>query len=129
VVAVVLTNVSGAPAGTVWLAAVNTALGLPLDLGQREQPCYRPSGEELELLTGAYACDEGGKLRISLDDGRLLAEAENGRFPAVMASPDAIVFDAHHQQMRVQFHRDPTGRPWAVFAGLRMMRRAEAGVA
>jgi len=124
-VVAVLMNTSGAPAGTVWTAALNTALGLPLELGMREEPTYTPSEEEMGNLAGTYSCAEGGMLTVKVEGGRLLAGAREEYFAAEMTGPDTVVVDAHHQQARARFYFDASGRPWAVYTHSRMMRKEQ----
>ncbi len=117
----VLTNVTGVSANAIWLAAVNTALGLPLDQKRSIEPEYQASPEELQRLIGTYRSAEGGNLRVFMDGDRLMVENEGERFSLRASSGQTLVYDYRGPKV-LRFHfRD--GKPWAVFSGLRMLRR------
>ncbi|MGE5653930.1 MAG: serine hydrolase domain-containing protein, partial [Bacillota bacterium] len=117
----VLTNVTGVSANAIWLAAVNTALGLPLEQKRSLEPEYQAAQEELLRLVGTYRSDEGGNLRIFMDNEGLKVENEGEQFPLRASSDHTLVYEYRGQKV-LRFHlRD--GQPWAVFSGLRMLRR------
>ena len=129
-VAVVLTNTSGAPANPLWLALVNTALGLPLEQQRSVEPAYDASPEELQRFVGTYCSAEGGRLTIEVDGtaaGGLLAEVEGEPQPLPARASDerTVVFQSGGQERIARFYPDASsGRFWAVFYGMRMLRRA-----
>lgn len=123
IAAVVLTNVTGVPAENIWLAAVNTALDLPLDRQRSEEPHYDATQEELERYIGVYRSQEGGCLRIFTEDGTVKAEA-NGEVHPVRASDErTLVLVGMKRRNVIQFFLDDKGEPWAALAGSRMLRR------
>ncbi len=118
-----LTNVTGVSANAIWLAAVNTALGLPLTQKRSIEPEYQASPDELQSFVGRYRSAEGGNLRVFAEDDGLRLENEGEQFALRASSDHTLVYDYRGQKV-LRFHfRD--GKPWAVFAGLRMLRRTE----
>ncbi len=122
IAAAVLTNVSGAPAARIWLGAVNTALGLPLDAERSTEPCYEASRDELERFIGVYQSKEGGKVRIFVEDDCVVAQARGKTYP-VRASDRCtlVVKDEQRGTTTLRFFFDEDGEPWAVQAGSRML--------
>ncbi|NLY54339.1 MAG: beta-lactamase family protein [Firmicutes bacterium] len=122
-VVAVLTNTSGAPAKSLWLAAVNTALGLPLDLPRSVEPEYEASQADKERIVGTYRSAEGGRLRVFVEDGQLYVETAGEQYPARMSSPATAVFTTNVERVIKFFFREEEPA-WAVFSGLRMLQRA-----
>ena len=58
----------GVPAGAIWLAAVNTALRLPLSTQKSVEVDFGASPEELARFAGLYRCDEGGRIRAAPEE-------------------------------------------------------------
>lgn len=126
----VLTNVTGVPAGAIWLAAVNVALGLPLETQKSVEVDCGASPEQLSRFTGLYKCDEGGQAEIFMDGDTLIVRREGQDFEAKASDERTLFFEAMGQQQVLRFYfykkgmaPDPSGRPWAVLAGSRMLRR------
>ncbi len=128
-VAVVLTNTSGAPANPLWLALVNAALGLPLGQKRSEEPAdFRPTPEQLRHFAGTYKSAEGGRLRMTVRGDELGAAVEGEPEPLVARATDerTVVFHFGGQERIARFYPDDhtaPGRFWAVFYGSRMLRR------
>jgi len=122
IAAAVLTNVSGAPAGRIWLGAVNTALGLPLDSERSTEPCYDAPPEQLKQFIGVYRSKEGGEVRILVQDDCVVAQARGETYP-VRASDERtlVVQDEKRGTTALRFFFDEDGEPWAVGAGSRML--------
>ncbi|GMX66686.1 serine hydrolase [Paenibacillus elgii] len=120
-VAAVLTNVANVPANELWLAAVNTALGFPLEQRSSVEPTYEASPEELRRLAGAYRSSEGGSVDIVLDGNSPFAEIDGKAF-ALRASDDrTLVITDSGYPIRFFFKDEP--QAWAAFYGSRMLRR------
>lgn len=127
----VLTNVTGVPAGAIWLAAVNVALGLPLDTKKSVEVDCGASPKELTRFTGLYRCDEGGQAELFMDGDALIVRREGEEFEAKASDERTLFFEAMGQQQVFRFYfdeerkgdPDSTGKPWAVLAGSRMLRR------
>ena len=124
ITAAVLTNVSGAPAGNIWLAAVNTLLGLPLDKQRSTEPHYDASEEDLKKFIGVYRSKEGGKVRVFKDDDGIKAEARGDVYP-VRASDERTLVVENDQpgDFPLTFFFDEEDEAWAVFAGSRMLKK------
>lgn len=124
--ACVLTNVTGVPAGAIWLMAINTALGLPIDAKRSvEVALDNVPPDRLARLVGEYRCAEGGNISIYLKDGRLKAKVNEDEFDLRVSSDDTAFFEDMGQQQVVRFFFDGHGRPWAVLFHSRMLRRVE----
>ena len=121
-VVVVLTNTSGASANLLWLAAANTALGLPLDLARSEEPEYQATAAERERILGTYSSNEGGNLRVFMQGDELLVELDGQQFPARMSGPDTAVYTGKIERP-IKFFFKGDEPAWAVFSGLRMLQR------
>lgn len=121
IVASVLMNVYGIPADEIWLAAVNTALGFPLEQKSSYEPVYEAAVDELERLTGTYGSAEGGYLRIYLKDGKPKADWE-GEYLELRASDNrTLVTVKNEYPLRFFFKNEDSA--WAVLAGYRMLTR------
>ncbi len=123
-VVAVLTNTSGVSANLLWLGAVNTALGLPLDMPRSEEPAYEATAAERQRILGTYTSAEGGYLRVFEQEGELFVEVEGEEFPARMSGPAAAVY-TNKIPRPLKFYLRGSEPAWAVFSGLRMLRRAE----
>ena len=123
----VLTNVTGVPAAAIWLAAVNTALGLPLGTLKSVEKEWDAPAEQLTRFCGNYRSDEGGNVTLALKDGSLQAKVEGEEFPAKASDERTVFLQAQGQQQVLQFYFDDQrdkAHPWAVLAHSRMLRRA-----
>jgi CubicO group peptidase (beta-lactamase class C family) len=117
----VLTNVGGVSAGDIWLAAVNTALGLPIDHKPSYEPIYEMPHEELKKFQGTYTSKEGGNTSIIFEDGKLFAEIEEQKFELRASDPQTLVINKFEKPIRFYFNGNEN--PWAMFNGSRMLRR------
>ena len=88
VVAAALTNVQNVPAADIWLAAVNTALGLPLGLDKKRsvEPRFDAPVELIRSFVGVYRSQEGAEVRVFFDGDVLTIETQGERFPLDSAS-------------------------------------------
>ena len=66
IVAAVLTNLSDVSANAIWLAAVNTALHLPIDQKRSTEPHFEMNPEQLQRMVGTYRSDEGSEVKITV---------------------------------------------------------------
>ncbi|MEJ8543798.1 serine hydrolase domain-containing protein [Brevibacillus borstelensis] len=122
IVAVVLTNVADVPVRDLWLAAVNSALDLPLEWRAKE-PDYEASAEELERFVGFYSCVEGGSVRISFVGGALQADIAGGQF--TLRASDSHTLVTLKGEMPLPFFWKDGEKAWAVLLGSRMLTRKE----
>ncbi|HOA71513.1 MAG: serine hydrolase domain-containing protein [Bacillota bacterium] len=126
ITAAVLTNVDGVPAGAIWLAAVNTVLGLPLDTQRSVEVDCGASPEELAKFAGFYECDEGGKVDLYMDGDILKLRMEDLEFEVKASDHRTLFYDDMGQQRVLRFYfREEASKPWAVLAGSRMLRRKQ----
>ncbi len=122
-VAVVLTNVSGAPARDIWLEAVNTALGITLEEKRSVEPiAENVSAEELMSYVGTYQSKEGSHLEIRLEDHRLYAIVENDKWPLEVGENQTIVSENGRV---IRFYFNKQNKSWAAFFGMRMLLKTE----
>jgi CubicO group peptidase (beta-lactamase class C family) len=120
-VVTVLANVGGVGAGEIWLAAVNTALGLPIEHKISYEPAFEMLLEDLKKFEGIYSSNEGGNVAIYLDNEKLLADIEGQTFELRTSGTDTLVFIQSEKPMRFFFEQNV--KPWALFNGSRMLRR------
>lgn len=122
----VLTNVTGVPAGAIWLAAVNTAIGLPLGTKKSVEADSGVFGEGLAKYAGLYKSDEGGRIELVMEGVSLKLRMEGESFEVKAADERVLFFEAMGQQQVLRFYFDDkkvAGKPWAVLAHSRMLRR------
>lgn len=118
-VVAVLTNSSGVSADALWLAAVNAALGFPL-----EQQRYIVPRSEIKLnpkkYVGIFSSGDGSKIIISMNsEGEIEATLDDGEPYSLRASSDEIlVLTPLEKPIRYFFNENK--EPWALFFGLRM---------
>src|SRR5699024_10045043 len=86
----VLTNVSDAPARAIWLEAVNTLLGLPLDETDRPGGSVELTEAQKAQMTGRYTSNEGNYLDVFQEDGHLKGKAD-GKIFALEARDEATL--------------------------------------
>jgi CubicO group peptidase (beta-lactamase class C family) len=122
-VVAVLSNLEYVPIRDVWLAAVNAALGWPVDQKERVEPAYDAFREELEKLVGTYRSAEGGHVRIFLRDGSPVADVAGTAFELRTSGSDTLIMESNENPLRFFFKTND--KAWAVRFGLRMLTRAE----
>jgi CubicO group peptidase (beta-lactamase class C family) len=119
----VLTNVSDVPASRIWLAAVNTYLGFPIDRQRSYEPEYYMTFEDMVRFCGTYECDEGSKFTIAPAGKELRITIGDREYELRASSEDTLVFDKNGMEQVIKFYLDESQRPWAAFFHLRMLRR------
>ncbi|WP_350343499.1 serine hydrolase domain-containing protein [Proteinivorax tanatarense] len=119
----VLTNVGGVSAGKIWMAVVNTMLGLPLEYNQRKEPYpyYNLTPRELEVLTGKYKSAEGQGLTITIKEGKPIAKIGEKIYELRASTKDTLVLK--QKERPIKFYLDKEGKPWAVLLGMRMLHK------
>jgi CubicO group peptidase (beta-lactamase class C family) len=120
-----LTNIGGAPSASMWLAAVNAALGMPLDKKRSEEPHFEMGREQLARFAGRYRSGEGADLTVAFDGESLVIRFSGLEFPLRASDESTLVYTMKGQERTARFHFDETGEVWAVFHGLRMIRRVK----
>ncbi len=119
----VLTNLSGAPAADIWLRAMNTALGLGPHMRRSIEPEFHATTEQLERLCGTYTSGEGTRATVFLEEGIPMFETQGEKFACRASDRCHLVFVQRGQQRVAKFYLDDSGQAWAMFYGLRMLRR------
>ncbi len=126
IVVSVLCNVSNVPADEIWLAAMNTALGLPMDMLRKVEPTYHHSEAQLEKLVGTYDCSEGGKASIVVDNNQPILEINGESFSLRGSSENAFVIEKSEKP--ITFFLKGDEKAWAVLVGSRMLTRKQSWV-
>lgn len=121
----VLTNVSAVPVRAIWMAAVNAALGFPLDRPSSVEPVWEAPEGFVERYAGTYRSAESGDLRIFVEDG--VAKGVVGGEQVVLRPSDdkRLVYRMNGQDAVLRFYTDRSGEILAVLAGSRMFRRVK----
>ncbi|WP_438314630.1 serine hydrolase domain-containing protein [Sporosarcina sp. FA9] len=119
IVAVVLTNLSDVNADAIWLAAVNTALNIPIDEKRSVEPHYEITDAELRPMLGIYRSDEGAKIRILQQDTTMTAIVADKTFQLRASDKQTLVMLPIEKPIR--FHFDENNKAWALSIGLRML--------
>jgi len=123
IVIAVLCNTSRAPAHTIWLAALNASLGLPLDYDLPTTTVWRTTPEHLSRLTGIYGSAEGAMVKVTAEQEALFAEQEGQVVRLNLTGPTIAFGNYHHRTEWIRFYLRDNGPAWAMFRGLRMLRR------
>ncbi len=123
-VVAVLANVTNVSAARIWLAALNTALDLPLEFSTTEELPHHFAGH-LSAYVGTYTSAEGGKVTVMESGDKLAVETEGMRHELTYAGGSTFFFRYRGQRV-LRFFLNSTGEAWSVLFGLRMLRR-EAG--
>lgn len=124
-VVAVLANVTNVSAAMIWLAAMNTALGLPLEFNTNEELPQDFVGD-LAAFVGTYISAEGGRITVVESDGKLAAETDGMQHELVYAGGSTFFFRYRGQRV-LRFYTNPADQAWAVLVGLRMLRREGNG--
>jgi CubicO group peptidase (beta-lactamase class C family) len=121
----VLCNVSNIPVDEIWLAAVNTALGLPISKQRSIEPLYDMSPERVIKVLGTYDSSEGGKATIYLENGQIMLEMNEEKYSLRGSNEETLVIDINQQSIPL-FIKD--GEVWAILLGYRMLTRKKSWV-
>ncbi|QHS24066.1 beta-lactamase family protein [Virgibacillus sp. MSP4-1] len=117
-VVVVLSNVSDLPAGDIWLEAVNTALGIPMEEKDEGFPESSLSEAQWQRLMGTYSSDEGHWLEVKIVNHQPLIHI-NGEDHSVYPSDEKTLV-IKGSNIPVHFYITDH-RCWAAFFGMRML--------
>ncbi|MCZ2257735.1 serine hydrolase domain-containing protein [Sporosarcina sp. G11-34] len=118
-VAVVLTNLSGVSADEIWLAAVNTALDIPMEHKRNVEPEYDLSEEKFEPFVGTYTSDERSDVEISVANKKLVCTIDGVTHVLRASSERTLVITELEKPIRFFF--DNTKKTWALLLGNRML--------
>ncbi|WP_342514966.1 serine hydrolase domain-containing protein [Sporosarcina sp. FSL K6-1522] len=118
IVVAVLTNLSGVSADAIWLAAVNTALGLPVDEKKSTHPHFDMTQEQMERFVGTYVSDEDADIDMTITDQTMMATIDDTMYTLRASDEQTLVIDSLDKPIRFFF--DENNSVWALFIGLRM---------
>ncbi|QOR34361.1 serine hydrolase [Clostridium sp. 'deep sea'] len=125
-VVAVLSNVSGAPANSIFTAAVNTVLGLDIDFKPLKQTKTNLTNEQVDKLTGYYASDEGGNILIYRDGKNIKAVSNNEHFTLYALSETMLAINEKKIKNTIKFYlKEGKDKAWAVFLGSRVLCRVK----
>ncbi|NLC14764.1 MAG: beta-lactamase family protein [Firmicutes bacterium] len=122
--AVVLSNLTGFPAGKVWLGAVNLLLGLAVDNPLVEKAVIPQPEAVLLKLAGTYRSGEGANIVVRVNQGKLEAEVDSKTYPVDTTGPDTAVVTVQGVENHVRFLFDSSGEVWALRYGSRLILRS-----
>ncbi len=121
---VVLSNLTGFPAGRVWLGAVNLLLGLPIEHPITEKEiCPQPVSRLLKFV-GTYSSGEGANIKIMLSGNQLEAEIDSKAYPVHTTGCDMAVVTIRGIENHIRFLFDSYGDVWALRYGSRTILRS-----
>lgn len=125
--AAVLCNLAGAPAGKIWLAAMNLMLGLPVEHPRSayEQGDW-PAGS-LARFTGRFRSGEGGEALFTADGGHLYVTVAKKKYRVRRDREDYGVAFMNGQPSEIRFYFGDDGNVRAVGYGGRVITKTAAG--
>lgn len=121
-VVAVLTNVSGASAGDIWLHIVNAFCDLPLDTKRMVFPENALDEGVFEKYIGNYRTGEGSKLEIFEEDGKLWASVDGEKYALIRSEDDRYLIEKTKRPLKFFVKND---KAWALLFGVRMFIREE----
>ncbi len=128
VTGVALSNLDGAPSGTILREEVNRLLGRPRAAPLVRRPALREPPRTLGDLVGLFGSGEGWWLRTRVRRGRLLLdflgiEITGRGLEAVPIGPDLFRVGRGADERLVHFRRSPSGRVEGLDMDKRVVRR------
>ncbi len=122
--AVVLTNLTRAPATEIWKAALNCALGLPVDFVPDPVEFRDWPAEELKKVEGVFESGEGSVVEISVDEDKLVAKFDGTLAPIRTTSRQTAVAIVDGRESEIDFLFDENDELWAIGLGGRIVPKA-----
>ncbi|MBU9713422.1 serine hydrolase domain-containing protein [Evansella tamaricis] len=123
-VVVVLCNVSNVAANDIWLAAVNTALQIPLEQKRVE---YKHKDDivfdQLNRFVGTYTSKEGGYAAIYLKNHHPTLSTNGQEFSLQLVKEDTLLIKKLEKPITFFFKGEE--KAWAILFGSRMFLRRE----
>jgi CubicO group peptidase (beta-lactamase class C family) len=122
--AVVLCNLTGVPVGKAWLAAINMALGLPVETPRNNYEPRKWMPGVIGRYVGVYKSGEGAELEIVEEREELLVKIkkDSSVLHCLNETTGLMVFKGQEQEIR--FYRDRNGKAWGIGHGVRIIPRA-----
>ncbi len=119
--AVVLCNLTGVAVVNIWLAAINTALSLPLETKRKEYGHYSWQLSELEPFVGEYISGEGSKAKIFIEEEKLFANLNNQDIEIEMVEANLGIVNIKDRTREVTFYQNDKKGAWAIGFGGRII--------
>jgi CubicO group peptidase (beta-lactamase class C family) len=119
--AVVLCNLSGVPVSDIWLAAINTALSIPIEAKRREYDTYEWSMDEIEPLLGEYISGEGAKINVFVKEDKIIINMSDNDYEITMVEKNLGTIDINGRTREVVFYQDEDKEAWALGYGYRII--------
>lgn len=125
IVVAVLTNTSEGPKEKIWRAAINAALGLPINQeAMNSESTYRATKYEFKKFVGTYEANKkGNKIVIYLENGQLKALINEKKHELKAIDEETLEIEKNGKQIKLFFNNK--GEAWALFFNLRMLPRVE----
>lgn len=128
IASVALANRDGAESGRVVAAGINSLVGRPLDHTFNEVPPRPPRPSSVAEYAGYYCSGEGIWVRVrpvraGLRLDFIGIELTQKDLRMVPNGSDEFIRGRRGRSGYVRFERDATGRIWAMFVGVRLVRR------
>lgn len=122
-----LANLAGVPSNQILLGAFNRLLGLPLDARRLDFPDYACPPLRLPRYAGLYRSEEVEEMKFTVAaDGRaLVAETEGKVMSGRPVAVDTFMFRHREDDILCRFLTNARGEVYAVFCGLRVIRRVK----
>jgi CubicO group peptidase (beta-lactamase class C family) len=124
-VAAVLTNVSDASASEIWLEAINSLLGLPLEERRSTEPYVKLSEDKQKRFVGTYQSKEETCLQIVWENSQLKAILDNEIRPLRTSDENTLVMMDNEKPIHFYFNQE--NKPWAALFGMRMLLKVNEG--
>ncbi len=119
--AVVLTNLTRAPAAEIWKAAINCAIGLPVDFIADPVRFQEWSLDQLEKVKGVFKSGEGTVVEIEMIGDKLAAKFDGESSILRTTSRKTAVANIRGRDSEIDFLFDEKGQLWAIGLGGRII--------
>ncbi|HET7035955.1 MAG TPA: serine hydrolase domain-containing protein [Thermomicrobiaceae bacterium] len=123
ITAAAVANLDAVPSARVTLAALNGALGLPVDTKLTEHVEQPLPAEQLRRYVGNYRGGENQNYSFSVEDGSLRAATAAGKFAARPVGGHDFLLDTPGSETFARFLVRGSDPAWAVAAGSRIIPR------
>lgn len=107
---VILTNLAAVPAGPMLRAALNDVQGKDVHASHQAFVDYELSEDELQKYVGTYMSNEGAKLKIAIDEGRITFFSQDAYHPIRCIGKNLFHVTVKDQQEIVRFIEDHDGK-------------------
>lgn len=123
--AVVLCNLTRAPASKIWHAAINIALGLRADYVADPFEFKELPRGTLEKFAGCFKSGEGSEVIITVENNQLVANINGTVLPLKTTGSESAVVCMNGEESEVKFLFDEDGNVWAIGLRGRIVRKIQ----